>query len=169
MRRDIHLAALRSAAKVAFSVAFVGGCGGNTNSVIGTSDAPVSSESAYGSQETSTPPPEKGVRLGKQCEDAGADAKPSPSCDVLLAEAFGDGNTGPIPGDPVSQDLKACCSDVIKESVESTDPTFRAEYHWDCCAVTNWGADLDFDVGFACTPWGPPVPPPMIRRVEGVA
>jgi hypothetical protein len=160
MRNDVHFAALRAAAKVAFSVAFVSGCSAAGSSVI------EGEENETTESEINTPPqtgkkPAKTVGK-KPCasKDAG-----KPSCESVLASTFGDGGAWPTGDEKISAEAKACCGELVVKSMQ--DPTAeQSPYHWQCCSATNWGADLNVDggVGWACTPWGPPVPPAMKRK-----
>lgn len=159
MNRDVHLAALRAAARVAFSVAFVSGCSaaGNVADDDETGDDYESSESAVNAK-----PKPRTKSVGKKpcpSKDAG-----KPSCESVLASTFGD--AGGWGSDvPLSADAKACCAEVIQKSMQ--DPTAgQSVHHWSCCSASNWGQGLGIDggVGWACTPWGPPVPPAMTAK-----
>lgn len=156
MRNDVHFAALRAAAKVAFSVAFVGGCSAATT--LADDETGETTESAYNAKK-----PSKTVKppCPTKTKDAG-----KPSCDAILASAFGDAGAWPTGDEPVSPEVKSCCAEAITKSLAQDPISGRADYHWQCCGATNWGADIDVDggIGMACTPWGPPVPPAMKKR-----
>jgi hypothetical protein len=161
MRRDVHFAALQAASRVAFSVAFLGGC--SAAGEVDDADEGESYESAIhaGSPSKSKP---KSRSVGKKpcpSKDAG-----KPSCESVLASTFGDAGGW---GEQVtlSADAKACCSEVVKQSMAQDPTAERSPYHWACCSASNWGQDLDVGdggVGWACTPWGPPVPPAMTKK-----
>jgi len=158
MRNDVHLAALRAAARVAFSVgavAMVNGCSTDASKESDSGETAESSESAVISRPARPP-----------CTDAGAPAKPA-SCEQVLKSAF------PVPGDyqwePVAQsaEVVSCCDQELTKHGSGT------KYRWDCCVAFDpntvpAGEDppgvFSGNHGLACTPWGPPVPPSMARR-----
>lgn len=140
MRSDVHSAALRAATKVAFSVAFLGGCASNLaegEDLVSASD-----------------------ELSKGCTKDASAPKPL-SCEQVVAAAF------PVEGDypgtkqSVAPKVQTCCVELLEKSQGAL-----AEHRWDCCA--NLPADAGQSVGIACTPWGPPVPPAMKRRAAAV-
>lgn len=169
MRSDVHFAALRAAAKVAFSITFVG-CGGATSAALATEDHPGASSDAgydanagYGANDDPKDADRKEGGLGeKPCDDE-KDAGRALACDELIASTFGDGGAWPTRGEPVSPDVKACCSDAIQDT--QPNGTIGSPYHWQCCIVL----DLASELNSACTPWGPPVPPAMLRPHAEVA
>lgn len=141
MRSDVHSAALRAAAKVAFSVAFIGGCSAPASSDPADDDAVSTSD-----------------ELAKGCEKDRDASSPSPlTCEQAVRAAF------PVEGDypgtkqAVSVRVQTCCVELLEES-----RGMLGEHRWDCCA--NLPANAGPSVGIACTPWGPPVPPSMTRR-----
>lgn len=158
MDKQAHFAALKAAARVAFGVVVLGGC-----TAAATEEDTVASESEI----NKAPCPSKA--------DAGAKPDAKPSCESVLASAFGDaGNDWSFTQNPpaVSQDVKTCCSEHLKSE---TGETWNLQYRWACCGVLdNWN-NPDQSIAIACTPWGPPVPPSMKRRrtalstIEGVA
>ena len=97
----------------------------------------------------------------------------SKECKATLSSAF------PTPGDyqyeAVAQphDVAACCDEELVKHGAGTP------YRWDCCVAYDETAPVDpgkdgkvdpWDAptgmkkhAFACTPWGPPVPPKMKR------
>jgi hypothetical protein len=145
MQNDAHFAALNAAARVAFGVvgvAVLGACGGATERA---GDDAIYAESAV--KEAPPPPP---------CDDAGKEAPKS--CEAVIAAGF--------PGvDPdayvweaktgAPEDLKACCADKLIET------SGQMPYRFHCCTVIDPAQDPGLQLGAACTPWGPPVPPPM--------
>ena len=62
----------------------------------------------------------------------------------------------------VSAEVQTCCGELLQKSQGGL-----AAHRWDCCA--NLPADAGQEVGIACTPWGPPVPPRMQRRSLALA
>jgi hypothetical protein len=147
MRSDIHSAALRAATKVAFSVAFLGGCS-SANGPDGSDEGLVETgESELGAPCHKDPKPAK---------DASA---PKPlTCEQVVAAAFPVEGEYPGTKQPVSAAAQTCCVELLEKS-----QGMLAEHRWDCCA--NLPADAGQSVGIACTPWGPPVPPAMRPRV----
>jgi hypothetical protein len=154
--RTVHADALKAAAKVAFSVALLDGCAGATKGVSGTPD-PGGSEAV-----TSTNGSDKKHDAGNA--DA-SDGQPL-SCDAVLAETFPAPDKYQWQGVPQSAEVVSCCD------AELTAKGDASRYRFECCvaydpAVSDGGADgvLAQKHGSACTPWGPPVPPAMKRRV----
>ena len=156
MRSDVHSKALHAAAKVAFSVVFLGGCTaaateGGANEALDTEGNPEASE----------------ADLKSGChKDASAGAKdasaPKLSCDKVVAAAFPVEGNYPGAKQAVSAQVQTCCAELLDKS-----QGMLAEHRWDCCA--NLPADAGQSVNMACTPWGPPVPPRMKRRSLAVA
>ncbi len=147
MRSDVHSKALRAAAKVAFSVVFLGGCTAasqDENDALGTE--------GYASDEAEL----KGCHKAK---DAGA---PKLSCEQVVASAFPTEGDYPGAKKPVSASVQTCCAELLTKSQGSLEA-----HRWDCCA--NLPADAGQQLGMACTPWGPPVPPRMLRRSVALA
>ena len=145
MKNDVHLAALEAAARVAFGVAVLGGCSGATEQA--------DDDAAYAESSVNAAPP--------PCDE---DEKEEPkSCDEVIASGF----PGVDPEEYVwqskggaSEDLKSCCQDKLIET------SGMMPYRFHCCTVVDRTADdPGWQLGAACTPWGPPVPP----RMRGVA
>lgn len=175
MRSDVHSTALRAAAKVAFSVAFLGGCSPNAlrsdladhdlaNGASGDGVEPGTSESEIGSAKAAPgadkkKPAKKPAQLSAApCEkhkDAGA-TQPL-GCEQAVNAAF------PVEGDypgqkqSVSVQVQTCCAELL-----AAEESWKAPHRWDCCA--NLPADAGQNLTIACTPWGPPVPPSMKGR-----
>jgi hypothetical protein len=148
MRSDVHSLALRAAAKVAFSVVFLGGC-----SSAATEDA----SDPVGGEGTS----EADLKAG--CHAPAKDAAaPKLSCEQVVASAFPTEGNYPGAKQKVSAEVQACCVELLDQSHGAL-----AAHRWDCCA--NLPADAGQEVGIACTPWGPPVPPRMKRRALALA
>jgi hypothetical protein len=149
MRSDVHSAALRAAAKVAFSVAFLAGC----SSAESTEATDENGNNADGTQAAST---ESDIKSGKTpaCHhDSGA---PKLTCDQIVAAAFPTEGNYPGKKQAVSLEVQNCCEELLSKNHGLT------AHRWDCCA--NLPADAGNGVGIACTPWGPPVPPAMKSR-----
>jgi len=154
MNRDVHLAALRAAARVAFSmalpVALVSGCA-------------AASETSGGEESASTEDALKSSKKKPCHEDAGP-AKPS--CDSVLASAFPGPDTYQWEPVAASAEVVACCDK------ELTDKGASSAHRWACCVAYD-PATVNVDAGespafanghgMACTPWGPPCPPSMRR------
>jgi hypothetical protein len=157
MRTDVHFAALRAAAKVAFSMALLNGCS-SPDGVLGSTDKP------EGDGEESSASNESAITSAvKDCPN-----QPAPSCAAVLASTF------PKPGDyqwkPVAHpsNVVACCDK------ELTQNGSQSNYRWDCCVAFD-AKDPDSvplrqgEHAMACTPWGPPVPPSMDRNRDRLA
>lgn len=145
MKREVHIAALRAASKVAFSVAFLAGCSAQS-----PDDA---------SHEGDQGPAQESDVTSKS-------AAKKFSCDDIVVAAFG---TKPSPfGGPKlanpSAAVKTCCRETLSKGYIESGP-----YRQDCCNNTTLAAN-DPDtakINTACSPWGPPVPPAMkARRVD---
>jgi hypothetical protein len=64
----------------------------------------------------------------------------------------------------LGEDGLACCATLVYgRAIDGSEP--RSEAHWACCSAL-LGTPLEQADGFACTPWGPPMPPVL---VEGAA
>lgn len=160
MRHDVHAAALRAAAKVAFSTLIIGGCS-SPNASIGASEGELlSGETAP----TTAEPPNSESADAATASDH--DAAPKQDCRAVLDVAFGDAGGEWGPNTDLRKDVKACCIEELETG------TFHAPHRAPCCSSLDWGMQdgLSHAVMVACTPWGPPVPPPMRRRagpIEG--
>ncbi len=160
MRSDVHSAALRAAAKVAFSVAFIGGCAaqtaepGDPSTPDGTEPA-TTAETDLSAHKTKKKT-DKASPVPSGCHHADASVAKL-SCDQLVAAAFPTEGDYPGAKQSVSAEVQTCCAKLLDESHGGL-----AAHRWDCCA--NLPADAGQNIGIACTPWGPPVPPSMKRR-----
>lgn len=150
MRSDVHSRALRAAAKVAFSVVFLGGCSSATTQT-GAND-PLDGEGVD----------EAELKSGCHEPPAKDAAAPKLTCEQLVASAFPTEGDYPGAKQSVSAEVQTCCVELLEKSQGAL-----AEHRWDCCA--NLPADAGQEVGIACTPWGPPVPPRMHRRSLALA
>jgi len=174
MRSDVHFAALRAAAKVAFGMALLTGCTAaeNANEILGgnaddgANDDSESTESAIAAKGGSKAKPGNGKKgssvVGSKNSNCTKDAgPPKQTCEQVLASAFPDAGEGWPEGDfsNASKETKECCIAELKAK------GYESPHRWTCCMATNWGQDAnDQQVSIACTPWGPPVPPAMKRR-----
>ena len=154
MRSDVHSLALRAAAKMAFSVAFVGGCSSSAPGVPADDypggEGPATAESGY-------------THGGKPCtKDASAPPRPALDCDALVNAAFPDAGAWPDGKPLVSKEVASCCEKIILG--QEGDGGRAHPHRWTCCAALDWGQGSSQELGTACTPWGPPVPPAMRRR-----
>lgn len=147
MDKLTHLNALRAAARVAFGVAVLGGC----------TAAAAEEDTASSEASINTATKEKDDCPSKADSGAKPDAKLS--CDELIAASFPGVDPDeyvwePKPG--ASAELQACCKDQLLENGASM------AYRFHCCTVVDrTGDDPGWQLGAACTPWGPPVPPKM--------
>lgn len=179
MRSDVHFAALKAAARVAFSmsvpVVLLNGCASalepaeTAESGITSDDELAASGSKRGEANEGKDTPSSSSRADAGAEEPDACAKadsapPKQSCDATLAAAY------PTPGDyqwePVAQssDVVACCDEELGKT------NGMSQYRWDCCVAYDPAQSSDAGPntlhakhGMACTPWGPPVPPSMHR------
>ena len=156
MRSDVHTAALRAAAKVAFSVAFISGCG-----------SPASPADATGGENADGT--ESDIKSGKKkagtdtgCESEKDASAPKLTCDQVVSAAFPTEGRYPGTKQAVSAEVESCCEQLLTDSHGAL-----ANHRWDCCA--NLPADAGQGAGIACTPWGPPVPPSMKPRGSRMA
>ena len=159
MRSDVHTAALRAAAKVAFSVAFLGGCSAASDAEGTDPKAPGADGVEPGTTESDLAAAKKKPKIAApttSCHqnDSGA---PKPSCESVVAAAFPTEGNYPGTKQAVSNDVQTCCAELLTKSGGSL-----AKHRWDCCANVAPGQN----VAMACTPWGPPVPPSMNRRAK---
>jgi len=180
MQRDVHLQALRAAARVAFSVGSVAsfallGCGGTTAPETPSSEPGGSTETVTGTKDpqktadktgTNNPGqvtnPDREKPPAKDPPGSSSGSNPPPqSCEKVIADAFV--TEGDYPGTKknVSAEVTACCEKVLLDSQG------MAPFRWDCCA--NVDKEKNQDIAIACTPWGPPVPPRMIARSKRAA
>jgi hypothetical protein len=144
MRNDVHFAALRAAAKVAFSMALLNGCAspdpnektsdnGEGDEALSTSNAAVTT-------------------ADKDC--------PAEGCDALLASKFPGQRPYQWKKVPQSAEVVSCCKKEIGTK------GVRSHYRWDCCVAFDPETGDSAWNGAACTPWGPPVPPSMDRLAK---
>ena len=165
MRSDTHSAALRAAAKVAFSVAFIGGCSApaspgdladdTTDGTYGDGVEPGSSESEVSAKKKPKQPAQLSVAPCDKHKDAGP---PKPlTCEQVVNAAFPTEGQYPGTKQNVSIEVQNCCAEHLL-----ADNDGLGTHRWDCCA--NLPADAGQNISIACTPWGPPVPPSMKRR-----
>jgi hypothetical protein len=168
MRSDVHTAALRAAAKVAFSVAFLGGCSAAPDLAEGdeltdNQDGvePGTSESDLNAKKPRQPKKPKVVAPAPATTCTGTGPSTPPSCETLVNAAFPTEGDYPGTKQSVSPAVQTCCAELLVKS-----QGMLATHRWDCCA--NLPANPPEGTGIACTPWGPPVPPAMKRRVKPV-
>lgn len=171
MNRDVFSAALRATAKVAFSMAVVG-CSASESAETASTESDIEKGC----------PDEKNADAGPSGSNVGTGSKADsgPSCDALLAAFsaehekyesevgahFADGGTAgdaPTPA-TISTETKSCCYDEVSKQ------GFRSPHREACCygGALSWLEALESgntNIQAACTPWGPPVPPAMKRRV----
>lgn len=176
MNYEIHRAALRATAKLAFSAAFFG-CGGSTTPEQTTGaaqPAPAASNPGSGTGTGSTggnsTGSSGGTDAGNPVADSGSvdsgsvDSSPA-GCDALLTTTFPTPTDYPGVKKTVSNAVVACCEDMLKKSDGFTNPVSHPELRWDCCANLPASDMTDNAISMACTPWGPPVPPRMRLEV----
>ncbi len=165
MRPEVHQAALKAAAKVAFSIVFLQGCAGAVSQE-GAKDEGEGYAKSESDVVLAKKQPESRPRrsLGKKaCEDAGTTTPPEPtSCEATLAAAFPTPSEYKWEPEPQSKEVVDCCRAALADGSEA------GQYRWDCCVAYD-AADPNKETAsssaknFACTPWGPPVPPSIKR------
>lgn len=150
MRRDVHLAALGAAARVAFGLAFAAtACkSAQPSSAETNARSPGEGGTHADTQAPSTPP-------------AVTPKSPAPSCDEVIASGF----PGVDPNEYVTERrsdaspaLERCCTERLRVNGA------QAPYRFHCCSVVDYSSKSLEDrntIGAACTPWGPPAPPSM--------
>ena len=147
MRSDVHSTALRAAAKVAFSVAFISGC----------SSAGDTTDDGSGKNADGTPASTSESDIKRGCHSEKDAAAPKLTCDQIVNAAFPTEGNYPGAKAAVSMEVQTCCDELLTKSQGAL-----THHRWDCCA--NLPADAGQGAGIACTPWGPPVPPAMKSR-----
>jgi hypothetical protein len=171
MRPDVHAAALRSAAKLVLGMASIASittaCSSEATDDTGAStDAVMTKDNTDTNQKTD----DSMLNLGE-----GTGQATTAACKATLSTAFPHpsfkdyGKATPQPADVVD-----CCKQELAKHGSMT------AYRWECCFAYDENVTVDpgddgkvdpWDVptlsskapGFACTPWGPPVPPQMNR------
>ncbi|MBX3229899.1 MAG: hypothetical protein KIT84_06150 [Labilithrix sp.] len=161
MSPEVHAAALRSAAKLVLGMAsiatFTAGCSSETEETTASSDSAVIT----------------GDTKKADC-DEGEPAKPepAPACGAVLHAAFPSPDGFTFAPHAESAEVVACCRQELLASDGMT------AFRWDCCSAfdvaeqedpdTTWPSTVAHTpgIGFACTPWGPPVPPSMNRKAR---
>jgi hypothetical protein len=187
MRPEIHGAALRAASRIAFFSTIVS-CGGAVDSPASVAADPVDATAPT----RPAPPREAGAdALATIARDANApdvpdvadvaDATPEVDasnvgvcqganaltcCEDRVHAAWPDGGDLTEDGG-LSADTKGCCQmlETHYDEALAADGGDEAwtwgddvNTRWRCCEALEWQ-------GTTCTPWGPPVPPPMPRAV----
>ncbi len=158
MSPEVHRAALRAAAKLALSAAFVG-CGSPDTS--SGNDGPSASDYPSSTESNSD-----AVRAKKKKKDAGAasecgaQAMTEASCRAEVAKATFPKTASPDglgkPDKRVDATTRECCDLIAKAIDKGADDKWKERDA--CCSAIGWRGSA------TCTPWGPPVPPAM-RRV----
>lgn len=169
MRPDVHAAALRSAAKLVLGMASIASvtvaCSSESTDETGASTDAVmaKNDNANKTNDTTT------IDLGE-----GTGTETTKACKATLQTAFPNpsfkdyGHATPQP-----KEVLDCCDSELSGHGSLTS------YRWECCfaydenanvtpgedgKVDPWDAPtLSKNHGWACTPWGPPVPPQMNR------
>jgi hypothetical protein len=143
MRHDVHFAALRAAAKVAFSMALLNGC--------------ASEEATDGTGSNASD-----LTGGASSGSSGATSSGG-ACAEILSCAFPGQDRYGTPPTPESAEVVACCD----KELDGLDKGEGTSHRWACCAAydpaegkKHTGASKHL---VACTPWGPPVPPSIER------
>lgn len=160
MRPEAHAAALRSAAKLVLGMASIAtfnvGCSSETSEETAANDSAVTTTDAE-----------------KTCEGKPTTTPtPAPACGAVLNAAFPKKDGFTWQPHAQSAEVVACCR------AELAEHDFASPHRWDCCWAfdpaeqkdpnTEWPTTVaqTAGLGLACTPWGPPVPPSMNRKIR---
>lgn len=165
MRPDVHALALRSAAKLVLGMASLATVT-TACSAEATDETGASTDAVMTKNDTNDKATNDNAILDNGL--GGTGAQTTAECKETLASAY------PHPGGyqwkPVAEpaDVVACCHEELVAHGAGS------HYRWDCCvaydpnATPSTGASdgtqsFEQSIGWACTPWGPPVPPAMKR------
>lgn len=166
MRLDTHRAALRAAAKVAFSVALLG-CGGATSLTADEGAEPeVTSGDGYDTTQADLrskkrPPRVKCDAGNASCSSIASVSQKEACCEAVLKSTFPKGDDWQTRVADADGDVKACCQTIaekVDRQIQGGWDEDAGAYTWprtQCCSLLGWQGSL------ACTPWGPPTPPAM--------
>jgi hypothetical protein len=169
--------ALRNAAKVALGSLFFG-CGGSISTDVPKPDAQAADAAPDGDLDAALPPDAALACTGPTEVDAGDVTEETFQCCLgVVAGVVGDASpwdqNGPdaslVANDPSAVN---CCSAIVARVDHEPDGgDLSADY---TAAATGadallWCCNVAFEQGPACTPWGPPAPPPMPLALLEVA
>jgi len=167
---EVQRKALRAAAKVALAMSTAsvfGACGGAMQSdgtpkddADPTDDA--AAESGQDAIAVDHPVPDAVVEA-TACGTFEAETATPSELDCCAAEVratFPPDVTGPIDAGTPSADLVACCAAIVDAYNPSTEDLGLTYQQANACCYVLPGVWYEHG-GVACTPWGPPMPPPM--------
>lgn len=172
---EVRRRALKAAAKVALAMStasIFGACGGAvqnvaaTNGEAGHDDVDASTNETGDASITIDHPVPDAVVDATACNVTPDAATPDQlaCCSAEVKGTFPGDISEPIDGGTYAPDLVACCAEIIKayDGVHDLGLTFGQARA--CCYVLPppWYSHG----GAACTPWGPPMPPPMPRSEQ---
>lgn len=178
--------ALKAAAKVALAVTPLTACGAVVADETPSDGAPTASEDELakrrrqdGGGYTTTSPDDAGSALdaARKKDAALVDANTTVvdasdlDCQALLDTLSPDGGELTSPKLPRTPEVKACCGRLLTEMAlawepDGSVPTLHG-HRWDCCAAVSSDPNQPWSNEFsACTPWGPPMPPPFDPSAE---
>jgi hypothetical protein len=169
MHRDVHSAALRATARVAFSVVFLGGCSAAVGALADADDGTYGADGENGASTEDAVRSKSKRKTGKDASAADATAaKPcdekdasKPRCETVLASAFGDAGFWPDPdAPPASDEVKSCCIEAIAASMSSEAPSLGRSITGSAAAQPI-GARTSTA---ASAPHAPPGDRPFLRR-----
>jgi hypothetical protein len=158
MSPEVHRAALRAAAKLALSAAFIG-CG-SAETAQGIDDLTTAEDSADDEGSTSDElrkkkRKKKATCVASYCSQNHPKSTEEACCKAEVAQASFPKTASETPGPDQRVDAvtRGCCDVLAKAADKSGDWGFpeRAQ----CCPALGWTGSA------TCTPWGPPVPPAM--------
>lgn len=165
MNTSTRRLALKSAAKVAFGSLLLH-CGGVVAQGPADAQAEANLPPDAGSLDVSAP--DSGLVCAPATEvDAGDVTEEAFQCCVAhVASQAGDaspwGPNGPdasvVADDPSSAN---CCRAIVARLDHEPDGGVVSDDYTTASAVLPWCCAVAFDQGPACSPWGPPMPPPL--------
>lgn len=135
MRDEVLRAALSVTARLVFPAIALSGCNAK--------EAPPKTPAG------GTEPPSPSA----SASNSTATEKPEFDCTALLDKTFTTPDKYPGENKGVAPEVQRCCEKALLASEGMT------KHRWNCCA--NLDKHSKPNVGIACTPWGPPMPPPM--------
>jgi len=166
MLDETHRAALRAASRVALA-AVMAGCGSSApepTTASGALGAPAGSESAATGDDGGGPGPTAVTNADAACtpvaEAAAFCASTSPgqsqadccTAEIASANVPADARRGAQPDLRFDAVTRGCCTILLGTTFS---PDVSASTTNTCCEALGW------DGVAACTPWGPPMPPPV--------
>jgi hypothetical protein len=159
MSPEVHRAALRAAAKLALSAAFIG-CGAAETGELaeaqaGPDDSASSDETASDELRAKKKKAKKSACVQTYCRAEHPTRSEEQCCKAEVAAASFPTTPASTPGPDTRVDAltRGCCA-VLAQAADKAG-TWDWPERGECCAALGWQGSA------TCTPWGPPVPPAM--------